>query len=119
MRAFPDPALLSLFDTGLSQHARLLTLASSQQSGLPQSLVAEGFAGRETVNALLRFEAEALIDNSSLNPGGHAAAQYAMLPPILDVVDRRASCKHNIIIRPLAFPHQFCDLYLEPPGQYE
>jgi hypothetical protein len=39
------PASLGLFGTGPSQHARLLTLASSQTSGLPQSLVAERFSG--------------------------------------------------------------------------
>ncbi|WP_137172679.1 type VI secretion system Vgr family protein [Massilia sp. HP4] len=67
MRAFPDPASLGLFGTGLSQHARLLTLASSQQSGLPQSLVAERFAGREAVNALFRFEVDALSTSTDLD----------------------------------------------------
>jgi len=66
MRAFPDPASLGLFGTGLSQHARLLTLASSQQSGLPQSLVAERFAGREAVNELFRFEVDALSTSTDL-----------------------------------------------------
>jgi len=66
MTAFPDPAPRGLFGTGLSQHARLLTLASSQQSGLPQSLVAESFAGREAVNALFCFEVDALSTSTDL-----------------------------------------------------
>lgn len=36
--------------TGLSQHARLITLTSAQQSGLPESLVVERFTGHEAVN---------------------------------------------------------------------
>lgn len=67
MKAFPDPASLGLFGTGLSQHARLITLASSQKSGLPQSLVAERFAGREAVNALFRFEVDALSTSTDLD----------------------------------------------------
>ncbi|WP_208279753.1 type VI secretion system Vgr family protein [Massilia oculi] len=67
MRAFPSPAVLGLFGTGLSQHARLLTLASSQKSGLPQSLVAERFSGREAVNALFRFEVDALSTSTDLD----------------------------------------------------
>lgn len=66
MRTFPDPAALRLFGTGLSQHARLITLASSQQSGLPQSLVVEQFSGREAVNELFRFEVDALSTSTDL-----------------------------------------------------
>lgn len=66
MRTFPDPAALRLFGTGLSQHARLITLASSQQSGLPQSLVVEQFSGREGVNELFRFEVDALSTSTDL-----------------------------------------------------
>jgi type VI secretion system secreted protein VgrG len=40
------------FGTGLSQHARLLTLASAQDGSLPESLVVERFRGREAVDAL-------------------------------------------------------------------
>jgi len=35
----------SLFGPGLSQHARLITLASAQEAGLPESLVVERFHG--------------------------------------------------------------------------
>src|SRR3954452_17705111 len=37
---------------GLSQHARLITLVSSQDSALPESLVVERFSGHEGVNQL-------------------------------------------------------------------
>ena len=36
---------LGLFGTGLSQHARLFTLASAQDRALPESLMAEKFSG--------------------------------------------------------------------------
>lgn len=51
---------LGRFGTGLSQHARLITLATAQDSALPESLMAERFAGREAVNELFRFEVDAL-----------------------------------------------------------
>jgi hypothetical protein len=60
-------SFLTPFDTGLSQHARLITLASAQQRGLPESLVAEQFAGREAVNALFSFEVEALSVSTDLD----------------------------------------------------
>jgi type VI secretion system secreted protein VgrG len=52
----------NLFDQGLSQHARLLTLA-----GLPESLVVEGFTGFEAVNELFRFEIDALSTSTDLD----------------------------------------------------
>jgi type VI secretion system secreted protein VgrG len=58
---------LGLFGTGLSQHARLITLASAQDSGLPESLVAEGFSGREAVNALFGFDLDALSTSTDLD----------------------------------------------------
>ena len=54
------PSALGLFGTGLSQHARLITLASAQDSGLPESLMAEHFSGREGVNELYAFVVDAL-----------------------------------------------------------
>lgn len=51
---------LGLLGTGLSQHARLFTLTSAQQGGLPESLMAERFLGREAVNELFAFDIDAL-----------------------------------------------------------
>jgi type VI secretion system secreted protein VgrG len=65
MKALPDFA--SLFGDGLSQHARLITLASAQEGGLPQSLVVERFSGREAVNELFCFEIEALSVSTDLD----------------------------------------------------
>jgi type VI secretion system secreted protein VgrG len=83
MRAFPAPASLGLFGTGLSQHARLLTLASSQQGGLPQSLVTERFSGHEAVTALFRFEVEALSTSTDLDPSSFIGEELsvALLQP--------------------------------------
>ncbi len=61
------PSALGLFGTGLSQHARLLTLASAQDSSLPQALVAERFAGREGINELYAFEVDALSTSTDLD----------------------------------------------------
>jgi type VI secretion system secreted protein VgrG len=57
---------LGLFGTGLSQNARLITLATAQDSGLPESLMAERFTGREAVNELFRFEVDALSVSTDL-----------------------------------------------------
>ncbi|MDB5755611.1 MAG: type secretion system tip protein VgrG [Massilia sp.] len=57
---------LGLFGTGLSQNARLITLATAQDSGLPESLMAERFVGREAVNELFRFEVDALSVSTDL-----------------------------------------------------
>jgi type VI secretion system secreted protein VgrG len=60
---------LGLFGTGLSQHARLITLESSQDSALPEALAAEAFAGREAVNELFRFDVDALSTSTDLDIG--------------------------------------------------
>jgi type VI secretion system secreted protein VgrG len=65
MKALPDFA--SLFGDGLSQHARLITLASAQESGLPDSLVVERFTGHEAVNELFWFEVDALSVSTDLD----------------------------------------------------
>jgi type VI secretion system secreted protein VgrG len=57
---------LGLFGTGLSQNARLITLATAQDSGLPESLMAERFTGREAVNELFLFEVDALSVSTDL-----------------------------------------------------
>jgi type VI secretion system secreted protein VgrG len=71
MKAAPDFAFLSaalgVFGTGLSQHARLITLASAQDSGLPESLVAERFTGREAVGELFAFDVDALSTSTDLD----------------------------------------------------
>jgi len=59
----------SLFGTGLAQHGRLLTLSSAQESGLPESLMAERFVGREGVNELFCFDVDALSTSTSLDLG--------------------------------------------------
>ncbi|NRR30325.1 type VI secretion system tip protein VgrG [Oxalobacteraceae bacterium] len=58
---------LGLFGTGLSQHARLVTLASAQDSTLPESLMAEQFSGREAVNELFCFDVDALSTSTDLD----------------------------------------------------
>ena len=58
---------LGLFGTGLSQHARLITLTSSQDSDLPESLAAEQFSGREAVNELFCFDVDALSTSLDLD----------------------------------------------------
>ncbi|MCC2954919.1 type VI secretion system tip protein VgrG [Massilia sp. IC2-477] len=60
-------AALGVFGTGLSQHARLITLASAQDSALPESLAVEGFSGREAVNELFGFDITALSTSTDLD----------------------------------------------------
>jgi type VI secretion system secreted protein VgrG len=62
-------AFLTPFGTGLSQHARLITLASAQECGLPESLVVEQFTGREGVNELFAFDVDALSVSTDLDLG--------------------------------------------------
>jgi type VI secretion system secreted protein VgrG len=63
----PGSSLLDgLFGTGLSQHARLITLASVQDSTLPEALMPERFTGREAVNELFRFDIDALSPSTDL-----------------------------------------------------
>jgi len=57
----------ALFGTGLSQHARLITLASAQDGALPESLMAERFTGREGVNELYAFDVDALSVSTDLD----------------------------------------------------
>lgn len=57
---------LRRFGTGLSQHARLITLASAQARGLPESLMVESFTGREAVNELYWFDVDALSVSTDL-----------------------------------------------------
>jgi len=57
----------ALFGVKLSQHARLITIATSQDSALPQALVAERFTGREAVNELFDFEVDALSTSTDLD----------------------------------------------------
>lgn len=65
-KALPEFASLGLFGTGLSQNARLITIGTSQRSGLPESLVVEQFTGREAVNELFCFEVDALSVSTDL-----------------------------------------------------
>lgn len=57
----------SPFGEGLRQHARLITLGSSQDGELPEALVVERFTGFEGVNALFRFEIDALSVSADLD----------------------------------------------------
>ncbi len=67
MDAIAAVEALRRFGTGLSQHARLITLASAQPRGLPESLLVERFAGREAVNELFVFDVNALSVSTDLN----------------------------------------------------
>ena len=58
---------LSPFGTGLSQHARLFTLTSAQDSTLPYALMGEYFTGREAVNELFSFDIDALSVSTDLD----------------------------------------------------
>lgn len=58
--------LSTLFGTGLSQNARLITLATAQDADLPESLMAERYVGREAVNELFCFEVDALSVSTDL-----------------------------------------------------
>nr|WP_034330812.1 type VI secretion system Vgr family protein [Herbaspirillum sp. B39] len=67
---FPDSlssVINQLFGPGLSQHARLITLASAQEAGLPESLVVERFHGQESVNDNFQFEVDALSVSTDLD----------------------------------------------------
>lgn len=61
------PGIDALFGVKLSQHARLITIATAQDSALPQALVAERFSGREAVNELFDFEIDALSTSTDLD----------------------------------------------------
>ncbi|QBE65932.1 type VI secretion system Vgr family protein [Pseudoduganella lutea] len=63
-------AALGRFGTGLSQHARLVTLASAQEGSLPEALMAERFAGREAVSELYAFDVDALSTSTDLELDG-------------------------------------------------
>jgi type VI secretion system secreted protein VgrG len=58
---------LMKFGTGLSQHTRLITLASAQDRALPESLMAEQYTGREAVNELFVFDVDALSVSTNLD----------------------------------------------------
>ena len=66
MEAAIKDAISDLFGTGLSQHARLITLASAQDRALPESLMAEQFSGREALNELFAFQVDALSVSTDL-----------------------------------------------------
>ena len=72
-----------VFGEGLSQHARLITLASAQDGDLPESLVVERFTGREGVNELFCFEIDALSVSADLelSPFIGEALSVAILQP--------------------------------------
>ncbi len=66
MNPLDQIAALNPFGTGLSQHARLIALASAQDSALPESLMAEHVRGREAVNELFSFDVDALSVSTDL-----------------------------------------------------
>ncbi|MGJ9419483.1 type VI secretion system Vgr family protein [Massilia sp. CMS3.1] len=63
----PGFPTLGLFGTGLSQHARLITLTSGQGTDLPEALAAERFDGREALNELFCFDIDALSTSTDLD----------------------------------------------------
>ncbi|UIN21253.1 type VI secretion system Vgr family protein [Herbaspirillum frisingense] len=60
-------AVSELSATGLSQHARLITMSTAQSAGLPETLVVERFEGEEGVNENFRFEIDALSLSTDLD----------------------------------------------------
>ena len=74
----PGFPTLGLFGTGLSQHARLITLESSQDGQLPEALAAEAFSGREAVNELFRFEVDALSTSTDLDLGAFIGEELTL-----------------------------------------
>jgi len=60
---------LGQFGTGLSQNARLITLASAQDSSLPEAPAVDAFSGREAINELFAFEVDALSTSTDLDLG--------------------------------------------------
>ena len=63
-------AALGRFGTGLSQHARLITLTSAHDVMLPDAPLAERVRGRESVNELYRFDVDALSTSTDLDLAG-------------------------------------------------
>jgi len=57
----------ALSGNGLGQHARLLTLAGAQDSGLADALAVERIEGREGVNELFAFDVDALSTSAHLD----------------------------------------------------
>lgn len=66
-KALSELASSHRYGTGLSQHSRFITLVTAQDGGLPESLVAEQFAGREAINELFSFEIDALSVSTDLD----------------------------------------------------
>ena len=56
-----------LFNSALSQHARLITLETAQRPGLPDALVVEGFTGHEAINTLFSFNIDGLSLSTSVD----------------------------------------------------
>ncbi len=67
MGILAEVSALGLFGTGLSQHSRLVALASAEDRALPESLMAEKFSGREAVNELFAFDVDALSVSTDLD----------------------------------------------------
>ena len=61
---------LGRFGTGLSQHARFITLTSAHDVPLPDTPLAERFRAREAVNELYRFDVNALSTSMDLDLAG-------------------------------------------------
>ncbi|MES2048571.1 MAG: type VI secretion system Vgr family protein [Pseudomonadota bacterium] len=59
--------LFGSLNSTLSQHARLITMETAQGSDLPDSLVVEGFTGREAINELFTFNIDALSLSTSVD----------------------------------------------------
>jgi len=78
MKALPDFASLRMFGPGLSQHARLFTLTCPRQAGLPQSLAAEQFSGREAINTLYWFDIDALSTSTDLDLSGFLGEELTL-----------------------------------------
>jgi type VI secretion system secreted protein VgrG len=91
--ALTPTELQSLFGSGLSQHSRLITLDTVQESKLPQTLVAERFWGREAVNELFHFEVDCLSVSTALDLDafiGEEITLRVLLPEAVDGVTHRS-----------------------------
>lgn len=58
--------LITLLGSGLSQHARLLTLTQAYPEQHPDNFVVERVTGSESINALFRFEVDVLSVSTQL-----------------------------------------------------
>ena len=72
------PPSLGLYGTGLSQHARLLTLTTAQDASQADALLVERFRGREAINELFCFDIDALSTSAHLDIDAFVGAELTL-----------------------------------------